>query len=139
MHSYHDLAHFGRTKTVKDIVAKSWWTDLSKAVETMRKSRLLSRRSASMTLARSCGVVGSVDGGERHTGGGDRGRRWELHRWMRKCGIKHILTHPYHPQANGDIERYNRTIGGSILATQRTALAGMARGTRASGEHVLAY
>ena len=33
----------------------------------------------------------------------------------RKCGVKHRITTPYHPQANGMIEHLNRTTGEMIL------------------------
>lgn len=34
--------------------------------------------------------------------------------YMRLVGIKHILASPFHPQTNGKIERYHRTIKGEI-------------------------
>ena len=37
----------------------------------------------------------------------------------RKCGVKHRMTTPYHPQANGMIEHLNRTTGEMILKMMR--------------------
>jgi transposase InsO family protein len=34
--------------------------------------------------------------------------------YLRLIGIKHIVAAPYHPQTNGKIERYHRTIKGEI-------------------------
>lgn len=62
----------------------------------------------------------------------------ETEAFMRSCGIKHILTPPYHPQANGDIERYNRTLGSSIVATANGSGKDEKWDTRL-WEHVLAY
>ena len=33
---------------------------------------------------------------------------------LRLVGIKHILTSPFHPQANGKIERYQQALKGEI-------------------------
>ena len=37
----------------------------------------------------------------------------------KKCGVKHRITTPYHPQANGMIARLNRTTGEMILKMMR--------------------
>ena len=37
----------------------------------------------------------------------------------KKCGVKHRITMPYHPQANGMIEHLNRTTGSMILKMMR--------------------
>ena len=34
--------------------------------------------------------------------------------YLRLVGIRHIIAAPYHPQTNGKIERYHRTIKGEI-------------------------
>ena len=43
----------------------------------------------------------------------DRGTHFNnklMENLMEKCGINHRLTTPYHPQANGLVERFNRTL-----------------------------
>ena len=37
---------------------------------------------------------------------------------MKMTGTKKNVTSPYHPQANGEIERWNRTIQEMLLKTQ---------------------
>ena len=34
--------------------------------------------------------------------------------YLRLVGIRHIIASPYHPQTNGKIKRYHRTIKGAI-------------------------
>lgn len=33
-----------------------------------------------------------------------------MHKWMARCGIKLVHMAPYWPQANGEIERQNRSL-----------------------------
>lgn len=39
---------------------------------------------------------------------------YEFEEFMTEFGIRHIRTPVYHPQANGLVERFNRTLGGFI-------------------------
>lgn len=51
----------------------------------------------------------------------DQGRQFEsdlFHCLMTKLGIKRIRTTPYHPQANGQIERFHRTLKAAIMARE---------------------
>src|SRR6202049_5294694 len=34
--------------------------------------------------------------------------------YLRLVGIRHIVSAPYHPQTNGKIERYHRTLKGQV-------------------------
>ena len=34
--------------------------------------------------------------------------------YLRLVGVKHMIASPYHPQTNGKLERYRRTIKGEI-------------------------
>jgi len=38
----------------------------------------------------------------------------KFNEYLRLIGVKHIIASPYHPQTNGKIERYHRTIKGKI-------------------------
>jgi len=38
----------------------------------------------------------------------------QFNQYLRLVGIRHITTSPFHPQTNGKIERYHRTIKGEI-------------------------
>ncbi len=38
----------------------------------------------------------------------------QLNEYLRLVDIRHIIASPYHPQTNGKIERYHRTIKGEI-------------------------
>lgn len=54
----------------------------------------------------------------------DQGRQFESHmlnELFKILGVKHIRTTPYHPQANGIIERWHRTLKASILAVGKDA------------------
>ena len=47
----------------------------------------------------------------------DRGAQFTAHDWASKCtvfGIKHRLTPAYHPQTNGLVERFHRTLKDSL-------------------------
>lgn len=54
----------------------------------------------------------------------DQGRQFEsalLQELFKLIGTRHITTSPYHPQANGIIERWHRTLKASILALDKDA------------------
>ena len=38
----------------------------------------------------------------------------QFNQYLRLVGIRHITASPFHPQTNGRIERYHRTIKGEI-------------------------
>lgn len=47
----------------------------------------------------------------------DNGARYlsrQFGEYLRLVGMRHIVASPYHPQTNGKIERYHRTIRGDI-------------------------
>lgn len=44
----------------------------------------------------------------------------ELNDFCEEFGIKHIRTTPYWPQANGEVERFNRSIGKRLKISQET-------------------
>jgi putative transposase len=47
----------------------------------------------------------------------DNGARYlsrQFGEYLRLVGVRHIVALPYHPQTNGKIERYHRTIKGEI-------------------------
>jgi transposase InsO family protein len=43
-----------------------------------------------------------------------RGKRSQFNEYLRLVGIRHITASPFHPQTNGEIERYHRTIKGEM-------------------------
>lgn len=43
---------------------------------------------------------------------------WNFKRFLENQGVEHIKTPVYHPQANGLVERFNRTLGGFMMTTR---------------------
>ena len=55
--------------------------------------------------------------------------------YLRMVGIRHVVAAPYHPQTNGKIERYHRTIKGEVKLTVYEQPADLERAVAAFVEH----
>ena len=55
--------------------------------------------------------------------------------YLRLVGIRHIVASPYHPQTNGKIERYHRTIKGDISLVPYEMPGALAEAIAAFIEH----
>ena len=51
--------------------------------------------------------------------------------YLRLMGIRHIVAAPYHPQTNGKIERYHRTLKGEVKLVVYETPSGLERAVAA--------
>lgn len=94
--------------------------DFSRYIITWRLCRTMSAKDVSDTLQDALDATGLKDVGVRHRPRllSDNGPCYvssELKLWLEENGIPHTRGAPYHPQTQGKIERWHRTLKDRIL------------------------